>query len=164
MIEVIKADITTLEVDAIVNAANSALIPGGGVDGAINRAAGPELARSMAAIGGCPTGDAVITPGFNLRARFVIHAVGPVWHGGNGNEDAMLRSANESVFDVANTERSIRSIAFPSISTGVYAFPRERAAKIALAVMHAHARDLDRIIACVFDVETAELYRGLLVA
>lgn len=162
MIEVLKADITTLDVDAIVNAANSALIPGGGVDGAINRAAGPELARAMAAIGGCATGDAVITAGFDLTARFVIHAVGPIWQGGTRKEETLLRSAYESVFDAANTERSIRSVAFPAISTGIYGFPKARAAQIAVAVMRAHEQDLDRIVACLFDDETLALYRDLL--
>jgi O-acetyl-ADP-ribose deacetylase len=159
MIEILRADITTLDVDAIVNAANSALVPGGGVDGAINRAAGPELARAMANIGRCATGQAVITPAFELRCRFVVHAVGPIWRGGGGDEDALLRSAYESAFRCALAEPTIRSIAFPAISTGVYGFPKERAASIALGVMREYEASFDRVVACLFDDESLAVYR-----
>lgn len=161
MIEIVRADITTLDVDAIVNAANSTLAGGGGVDGAIHGAAGPELAPAAMAFGHCPAGAAVITPGFRLKARWVIHAVGPVWYGGRGDEEATLRRAYESAFDRARAEPSIRSIAFPAISTGAYMFPRKLAATIALDVMGQHERDFDRIVACLFDEESAAVYRGL---
>ena len=162
MIEVIKADITTLHVDAIVNAANSALGGGGGVDGAIHRAAGPELAPAAMAHGRCPAGGAVITPGFRLPARFVIHAVGPVWYGGDRDEDETLRHAYQRAFALAAAEPSIRTIAFPAISTGVYAFPKERAAAIALAEMRDNDTRFDRIVACLFDDESLRIYRRLL--
>lgn len=158
MIEILRADITTLRVDAIVNAANPALAGGGGVDGAIHRAAGPELARAATALAPCPTGDAVITPGFRLPARFVIHTVGPVWSTGMAGEPELLRSAYERSFAVALQEGSIRSIAFPAISTGVYGFPKERAAAIALDVMRRHQKSFDRIVACLFDEESLRIY------
>jgi O-acetyl-ADP-ribose deacetylase (regulator of RNase III) len=161
MIEVIRADITTLDVDAIVNAANASLRGGGGVDGAIHRAAGPALAEAAGAMAPCATGEAVITPGFNLRARFVIHTVGPVWQGGGRNEVALLRHAYDASFQRAEEEKSIRSIAFPAISTGVYAFPRALAAPIALEVMRAHEANFDRLVACLFDEESLKLYRTL---
>lgn len=161
MIEIIRADITTLAVDAIVNAANSGLAGGGGVDGAIHRAAGPELARAATAYGSCPAGSAVITPGFGLPARFVIHAVGPVWRGGDRGEPELLRSAYARCFELAREEGSIRSIAFPAISTGVYAFPKREAAEIALEAMRAHEAAFDRIIACLFDEESMRIYQGL---
>jgi O-acetyl-ADP-ribose deacetylase (regulator of RNase III) len=147
MIEVIQTDITTLAVDAIVTAANSGLRGGGGVDGAVHRAAGPELLAACRRIGGCPTGRAVLTPGFRLPARFVIHAVGPVWQGGGQGEPELLRRAYHSAFEVARGEPSVCSIAFPAISTGVYGFPREQAARIALEVMHQHAAELGEILA-----------------
>jgi O-acetyl-ADP-ribose deacetylase (regulator of RNase III) len=162
MIEIIKADITTLDVDAIVNAANEALAGGGGVDGAIHRAAGPELLRATAPLGRCPTGQAVITPGFRLRARYVIHTVGPVWRGGTHREDELLTAAYESSFARATEAGDIRSIAFPAISTGIYGFPRDRAARLAIAVMRAHEHSFDRIIACLFDDESVGLYRAAL--
>jgi O-acetyl-ADP-ribose deacetylase (regulator of RNase III) len=161
VIEIVRADITTLDVDAIVNAANAALAPGGGVCGAIHRAAGPELARASAAIGGCPTGEARLTPGFRLRARFVIHAVGPIWRGGGQGEEALLRSAYDASFAVARGEPSIRSLAFPAISTGIFGFPKELAAAIALGSMRRHQADLDRIVACLFDAESVMLYQAL---
>lgn len=164
MIEIIRADITTLDVDAIVNAANSALVPGGGVDGAINRVAGPELAKAMAAFGGCETGQAVMTKAFNLPSRFVIHAVGPIWRGGRSREAELLRSAYESAFALAEGEKGIRSIAFPAISTGVYGFPRDRAATIAVEVMRSYETRFDRIVACLFDDESVRLYRDRLKA
>ena len=162
MIEVVRADITTLDVDAIVNAANPSLAGGGGVDGAIHRAAGTELARAAMAFGRCPPGAAVITPGFRLRARYVIHAVGPVWEGGHEGEEAMLRQTYVSAFTRAREQPSIRSIAFPAISTGAYMFPRERAARIALDVMQHHEAAFDRIVACLFDAESERLYRAIL--
>ena len=161
MIDIVRADITTLDVDAIVNAANSSLAGGGGVDGAIHRAAGPELARAATAHGRCPPGDAVLTPGFRLKARWVIHAVGPVWDGGMRGEPEILRRTYERCFALAASEPSIRSIAFPAISTGAYRFPKREAATIALGVMRAHERDVDRIVACVFDEESERLYREL---
>ena len=158
MIEIIREDITRLRVDAIVNAANSALAGGGGVDGAIHRAAGPELAKAAMAHGWCAPGDAVLTPGFRLPARFVIHAVGPVWNGGESGEAETLRSAYERSFEVALAEGSIRSIAFPAISTGAYAFPRREAAVIALEVMRRYESRFDRIVACLFDEESVSIY------
>jgi O-acetyl-ADP-ribose deacetylase (regulator of RNase III) len=157
-IEIIQADITTLDVDAIVNAANSGLRGGGGVDGAIHRAAGAELLEACRKIGGCPTGHAVRTPGFRLKARFVIHAVGPVWQSGGKGEPELLRRTYHAAFDVARDEPTIRSIAFPAISTGVYGFPRERAARIALEVMRERAPELDRVVAAVFSEADRELY------
>jgi O-acetyl-ADP-ribose deacetylase (regulator of RNase III) len=129
-----RGDITTCAVDAIVNAANEALAPGGGVCGAIHRAAGPELAAACAKIGGCPTGEARLTPGFHLPARFVIHAVGPVWRGGDAGEDRLLESCYRAVAAIARGE-SFRSLAVPAISTGIYGFPSERAARIAITTM-----------------------------
>ena len=162
MIEIIRADITTLALDAIVNAANSALAGGGGVDGAIHRAAGPELAPAAMAHGRCPPGEAVLTPGFNLPARFVIHAVGPVWQGGGQGEADILRRAYERAFAVARAEGSIRSIAFPAISTGVYGYPKPEAAAIAVAAMRRHEPAFARIVACLFDEESVRLYRAQL--
>ena len=161
-IEIVRADITTLDVDAIVNAANSALAGGGGVDGAIHRAAGPELARAAVALAPCPTGEAVLTPGFRLEARFVIHTVGPVWSGGGRGEPELQRRAYERSFAVAAAEPAIRSIAFPAISTGVYRFPKRLAAEIAVGVMREHERELERIVACLFDDESVRHYGALL--
>jgi O-acetyl-ADP-ribose deacetylase (regulator of RNase III) len=149
-------------VDAIVNAANSSLGGGGGVDGAIHRAAGPELVRASMALAPCQPGDAVITSGFLLRARYVIHAVGPVWHGGGDDEEALLRAAYERSFALAIAQGDVASIAFPAISTGVYGFPKARAAEIAVDVMRRHEPHFARIVACVFDAETASLYRRAL--
>jgi O-acetyl-ADP-ribose deacetylase (regulator of RNase III) len=162
MIEIIQGDITTLAVDAIVNAANSSLAGGGGVDGAIHRAAGPELVRASTALAPCATGDAVITPGFRLRARYVIHAVGPVWRGGANGEEEKLRSCYERSFALALGQGDVSSIAFPAISTGVYGFPKKQAAEIAIGVMREHESPFERIVACVFDTETEALYRGVL--
>ena len=161
MIEVIKADITSLDVDAIVNAANSSLRGGGGVDGAIHRAAGPELARVAGALGPIRAGEAVITPGFRLRAAFVIHAVGPIWRGGDAGEEETLRRAYARCFALAR-DSAVRSIAFPAISTGVYGFPKALAAPIAVEVMRANESRFDRIVACVFDDENERLYQKVL--
>ena len=164
MIEVVRADITTLDVDAIVNAANSRLAGGMGVDGAIHRAAGPELALAAMSFGQCAAGHAIITPGFRLRARFVIHAVGPIWQGGAHGEAATLRATYESAFQRATEEPTIRSIAFPAISTGVYGYPKPLAAPIALDVMRRHADAFDYIVACLFDDENMAVYDWLLQA
>ena len=162
MIEIVRGDITALDVDAIVNAANSALGGGGGVDGAIHRAAGPELVRASRALAPCPPGDAVITPGFGLRARWVIHAVGPVWSGGDQGERDLLRSAYDRSFALALAQGDVRSIAFPAISTGVYRFPKPLAAEIATDAMRRHDLHFTRIVACAFDAEMEALYRKAL--
>jgi O-acetyl-ADP-ribose deacetylase (regulator of RNase III) len=156
-------DITTLAVDAIVNAANSALIPGGGVDGAINRAAGPELARAMRGLGGCPTGEARITPGFALPARYVIHAVGPVWRGGDRGEADLLASAYRSALALA-AAHGCRSVAFPAISTGVYGYPLDRATAIAIESCRAFAAEpgsggVELVHFACFSPRALELYR-----
>jgi O-acetyl-ADP-ribose deacetylase len=130
-IEIIEGDITTQQVDAVVNAANTSLLGGGGVDGAIHRAAGPELLEETRKIGGCPTGEARVSKGYRLPARYVIHTVGPVWRGGQEGEDHLLANCYRNVFKAAK-DLKLTSIAFPSISTGAYGFPLERAAKIAL--------------------------------
>jgi O-acetyl-ADP-ribose deacetylase (regulator of RNase III) len=159
-IHVIVSDITRLELDAIVNAANTTLLGGGGVDGAIHRAAGPELLQACRAIGGCPTGAARITPGFRLPAKWVIHTVGPVWHGGNRGEAELLRGCYEHSLALAAQYR-VRTIAFPGISTGAFGYPREAAAGIALDVMRARADGFEGIIACCFAEADAEIYRRL---
>jgi len=160
-IEVLKADITTLEVDAIVNAANETLLGGGGVDGAIHRAAGTELFDECYQIGGCPTGEARLTKGYRLPAKFVIHTVGPVWSDGEHGEPELLASCYKSVFKIAR-ENGIRSLAFPAISCGVYRFPVERAVKIAVRETVAELIGSDAIqevvFAC-FGDEIYEMYR-----
>jgi len=160
VIEIVEADIARLNVDAIVNAANSALAGGFGVDGAIHRDAGPELAAAATAFAPLPPGEAVITPGFRLPARYVIHTVGPRWRGGQENEPATLRSAYKRSFELARSKPEIRSIAFPAISTGAYGFPKELAAEIAFSVMRENEQQFDRIVACLFyDPENTVIYR-----
>ena len=151
-IEILEADITTLDVDAIVNAANRSLMGGGGVDGAIHRAAGPELKAACRPLGGCETGEAKITPGFRLKARHVIHTLGPVWEGGSANEAKLLASAYASSLALAKTH-GLCSIAFPAISTGAYGFPAGRAAAIAVGTIAERLRGdphFQRVILCCF--------------
>ena len=156
------ADITTLDVDAIVNAANESLAPGGGVCGAIHRGAGPELGRACAAIGRCPTGEARITPGFRLPARYVIHAVGPVWHGGGEGEPGLLASAYRSAMRLASEHR-VRSIAFPAISTGIYGYPLEQATAVAVGAVRESAErgtTVERVVFACFSPEVERAYRN----
>lgn len=161
MIEIICADITTLEVDAIVNAANSSLLGGGGVDGAIHAAAGPLLLDYCRTLHGCRSGEAKLSPGFDLPARRIIHTVGPVWKGGDHYEQALLRACYQNSFEVA-LQNGVRTIAFPAISTGVYGYPKQQAAGIALAVMLDYEDRFERIIACCFSDTDAALYRSVL--
>ena len=162
MIEIIEGDIARLDVDAIVNAANSSLAGGGGVDYSVHRGAGPELAAAATVFAPCPAGEAVITPGFRLPARFVIHAVGPRWRGGQHGEAETLRRAYKHAFELARSKAEIRSIAFPAISTGAYGFPKEEAAKIALSMMRENEQHFDRIVACLFvDAENVAIYKRL---
>jgi O-acetyl-ADP-ribose deacetylase len=160
-IELATGDITALAVDAIVNAANRSLLGGGGVDGAIHRAAGAGLLAECQRLGGCETGEAKVTGGHALRARHVIHSVGPVWRGGTADEDRLLARCYRSALSLAVAHR-LRSIAFPAISTGIYGFPRDRACAIAIDETHGFLltdRTLERVIFISFDAETAALYR-----
>ena len=161
MIEVIRGNLTTLDMDAIVNAADERLRGGGGLDGAVHRAAGPALLEELWKYPGCETGQAVLTGGHRLKARHVIHAVGPVWEGGDQGESALLRSAYESCFALARQHR-LRTLAFPAISTGIFEYPKRPAAEIAVAAMRAHEIEFERIVACLFDDENEQIYRELL--
>jgi O-acetyl-ADP-ribose deacetylase len=165
-LEVIVADITTLRVDAIVNAANSSLLGGGGVDGAIHRAAGPELVAECRTLNGCATGGAKITKAYRLPARHVIHAVGPVWHGGNAREDELLASCYRRALELCQAN-ALWSLAYPAISTGIYRFPADRAAGIAVATVAdtlSAALDVTKVIFCCFSRDSARLHEAALAA
>lgn len=160
-IEIYSGDITTLKVDAIVNAANTTLLGGGGVDGAIHRVAGPGLIGECRALNGCPIGKAKITSAYNLPCKFVIHAVGPVWKGGDFGEEPLLSSAYINPIRIASNIK-LKSIAFPNISTGIYGFPRELAARIAISAVRQalrEAKTIEKVIFCIFDEENLHIYK-----
>ena len=160
-LEAVKGDITAEEVDAIVNAANTSLLGGGGVDGAIHRAAGPELLEACRPLGGCRTGDAKATPGFGLPARWVIHTVGPVWRGGHAGEAELLASCYRRSLEVADA-LGARSVAFPAISTGVYGYPAEEAATIAVDTLRSTPTSVELVRLVAFDDRTLALYERFL--
>lgn len=162
-VEIVKGDITKLNVDAIVNAANKSLLGGGGVDGAIHRAAGPKLLEFNRTLGGCETGEAKISPGFNLPAKFIIHTVGPVWNGGNYNEDELLANCYRNSLTLA-VKNKVKTIAFPAISTGVYGFPLERATKIAVKEIKDFLnknQSIEKVIFVCFDEKTYRTYQNI---
>lgn len=163
-ISILQNDITSLEVDAIVNAANSRLAGGGGVDGAIHRVAGPQLPAACKELGGCKTGDAKLTPGFNIPSRFIIHTVGPIWRGGRNHEAELLKSCYISSLNLA-IENKIKTIAFPNISTGIYGFPKKQAAEIAITAVNDFLnknQKLNNVYFVCFDNENYQIYKELL--
>lgn len=160
-LKIVHGDITTQKVDAIVNAANTSLLGGGGVDGAIHRAAGPGLVEECRTLNGCPTGQAKITSAYNLPCKFVIHAVGPVWKGGNYSEELLLASAYKNPLRIASNIK-LKTIAFPNISTGIYGYPKEKAARVAIAAIREAIEDetsIEKVIFCIFDEENLRIYR-----
>ena len=157
-VEAVRADITTLEVDAIINAAKASLLGGGGVDGAIHRAAGPDLLEECRTLGGCDTGDAKATSGYRLPARWVIHTVGPVWRGGGEGEAERLASCYRRCLEIAD-EIGARTVAFPAISTGAFGYPPREAAEIAVDTLRSTPTDVERVLLVAFDAETLGLYR-----
>jgi O-acetyl-ADP-ribose deacetylase len=163
LVGVWHGDLTTLDVDAIVNAANSSLLGGGGVDGAIHRAAGPELLAACRLLGGCETGDAKLTPGFALPARWVVHTVGPVWRGGGRGEPELLASCYRRSVEVA-AGAGAATLAFPAISTGVYGYPKEAAARVAVTTLRSLETTVEEVTLVAFDAQTASLYESLLLA